>query len=92
MHGALPIASPYGAQRFQIPCQKLYLPERHHLYFADFYCNVNRHYVTLVICEVDSDVDKYCADKLIPLDPFNNMFLQVSVHNSYDYKYANNEK
>lgn len=49
------------------------------LYFADFYCHYEKHYVTLVITEQNSRADIFCTDRLLSLDIFDNPFLKLMV-------------
>ncbi|CAI2322552.1 unnamed protein product [Caenorhabditis sp. 36 PRJEB53466] len=73
----LPQFSPFGNVRMIINAFPLLNPERHNFYFADFYCNKNIHYVTVVICVIDSDTDIYCRDRLIRLNPLSNPFVKL---------------
>ncbi|KAL7078694.1 hypothetical protein ACQ4LE_001890 [Meloidogyne hapla] len=73
--GSLPNSSPFGDVRMVLPATNLLDPQRVNLYFSDFYCNRVPHYVTVVVAYKDSEVDKFCKDKLLPLDPFDNQFL-----------------
>ena len=36
--GALPTASPFGDRMMTVEAARLFRPDRHKLYFADFYC------------------------------------------------------
>lgn len=60
-----------------INCFVILNPERHNFYFADFYCNKNIHYVTVVICLVNSETDLYCREKLVKLNPLSNPFVKL---------------
>ena len=63
----IPKRSPFGDKRFIIDVHRLIDPERNQVYFSDFYCFGKRHRVTLVVTELGSSVDDYCAKKLWPL-------------------------
>uniref|UniRef100_A0A8R1DR32 Phytanoyl-CoA hydroxylase-interacting protein-like C-terminal domain-containing protein n=1 Tax=Caenorhabditis japonica TaxID=281687 RepID=A0A8R1DR32_CAEJA len=73
----LPPCSPFGNVRMIISASILLNPECHNFYFADFYCNKNIHYVTVVICFVDSETDRYCRERLIKLNPLSNPFFKL---------------
>ncbi|CAI5438590.1 unnamed protein product [Caenorhabditis angaria] len=73
----LPQQSPFGNVRMCIDAVRLLHPDKHNIYFADFYCNKNMHYVTIVICVINSETDRYCADRLMKLNPLNNPFVKL---------------
>ncbi|KAI1724747.1 phytanoyl-CoA hydroxylase-interacting protein-like [Ditylenchus destructor] len=56
-NGSLPPSSPFGNVRMRIDPGYLLDPARVNMYFCDFYCNRLTHYVTLVICERNSQTD-----------------------------------
>ena len=74
--GLPPAVSPFGNTRLNIPVDRL-MHTHCRIYFADFYCNYNVHYVTLVITERGSETDMFCQDNLINIGMFlpNNPFL-----------------
>lgn len=74
---SLPQCSPFGNVRMVIDAFILLNPSRHNFYFADFYCNKNIHYVTIVLCVIDSDTDRYCRERLIKLNPLSNPFVKL---------------
>jgi hypothetical protein len=83
----LAVTSPFGKERMIVSAVKLLNPERVNYYFADFYCNQRSphkanengsHYVTIVICERDTQTDMWCAQRLISMDPYDNFFLRAS--------------
>jgi hypothetical protein len=44
--------------RFTIPVLTLLDPLKVNIYFTDFYCSSRRHYVTVVVCEKESESDR----------------------------------
>lgn len=69
----------FGSRRICIPAQEM-LRMAPKLYFSDYYCmsKEGSHYVTLVMTRPDSDADKFCENRLLPLDyhdRINNPFL-----------------
>ncbi|CAL2029928.1 unnamed protein product [Caenorhabditis brenneri] len=75
--GSMPHSSYFGNTRMACAAFDFLNPMVHNFYFADFYCNTNRHYVIIVICVSDSKSDTYCKENLIKLDPYRNEFLRV---------------
>lgn len=75
--GKPPDSSPFGNMRMDLNCLEILNPEKHNFYFADFYCNREMHYVTIVICVNNSESDNYCRENLIELNPFANNFLII---------------
>ncbi|CAO4360490.1 unnamed protein product [Caenorhabditis nigoni] len=73
----LPQFSPFGNVRMIVNAFLILNPERHNFYFSDFYCNKNIHYVTIVICVIDSETDRYCREKLVKLNPLSNPFVKL---------------
>ncbi|KAF1769406.1 hypothetical protein GCK72_001223 [Caenorhabditis remanei] len=73
----LPQCSPFGNVRMIINAFLILNPERHNFYFSDFYCNKNIHYVTIVICVIDSETDRYCREKLVRINPLSNPFVKL---------------
>ncbi|KAE9555574.1 hypothetical protein FO519_001245 [Halicephalobus sp. NKZ332] len=74
-NGELPPTNPFGDIRMRIPAEDLLDPTKHNMYFADFYCNREVHYVTVAVCVKNSNSDVFCRRKLIYLDPSNNPFI-----------------
>ncbi|KAL7075312.1 hypothetical protein ACQ4LE_005698 [Meloidogyne hapla] len=84
---SLPNASPFGDVQMILEVNKILDFKRMNMYFADFYCNQAfagsqgissaLHYITVVVCEKCSQTDKFCADRLLRLDPLNNKFLKL---------------
>uniref|UniRef100_A0A7E4UNS8 PHYHIP_C domain-containing protein n=1 Tax=Panagrellus redivivus TaxID=6233 RepID=A0A7E4UNS8_PANRE len=64
----------FGNMKFSISINRMLDPMFVHFYFADFYCNYNRHYVTIVVCKKETPVDKYCNQKLKRLQKQNPFF------------------
>ncbi|EFO84886.1 hypothetical protein CRE_03678 [Caenorhabditis remanei] len=86
--GSMPKWSYFGDVRMSIEASSLLDPRLHNFYFADFYCNKEVHYATIVICVKDSETDEYCRDKLIRLDPFTNTFIKLEpLKHSGKWKY-----
>lgn len=73
-----PPMSYFGRRRAFIRSDNLF-HSNSKLYFADFYCHYEKHYVTLVITEKDSRSDSFCTDRLLSLDIFDNPFLKLLV-------------
>ena len=69
-----PTSSPFGSKRLSIPA--FILLENTNLYFADFYCMNNAHYMIIVLAEKHSDEDLFCRTKLLPLRK-DNPFLKM---------------
>jgi len=75
--------STFGSRRFLISCKKMFQVTSN-LYFADVSCTVTSvHTVTLVSTRPRSAADRFCAQKLILLDPTNNPFLYVKDDEAY---------
>lgn len=70
--------SPFGSVRFQVPAEVL-LGDASNVFFTDFYCpqgsKCAMHYVTLVVTTRNSAADRFCRDRLLPLDRQQNPFL-----------------
>lgn len=47
--GTLPDQSPYGTVRVTLPTRQLVDPARNRLYFADFFCYNDQHYLLLPV-------------------------------------------
>lgn len=75
----LPLASPFGNERFIIAAEKIFTPGFYNLYFSDFYCNKKVHYATVVICRKGSPTDDFCKRWTKPLNIYDNPFLKVVV-------------
>ena len=69
--------SHFGDQRVTIPAEAM-LTADSNLYFADFYCFKQAHYVTVVLTRPGSDTDRFCESNLIKLDITCNEFLERS--------------
>ncbi|KAF7631002.1 hypothetical protein Mgra_00008778 [Meloidogyne graminicola] len=84
---SLPSASPFGDVQMIVEVNKILDFKRMNMYFADFYCNQAfagaqgissaLHYITVVVCEKGSKTDRFCAERLLKLDPLNNKFLKL---------------
>lgn len=75
----------YGPVRLHIDASVLFTTNCN-LYFADFYCHYNVHYVTVVLTPKRSPVDEFCRERLIQLDIFDNPFLILKeISGDYDY-------
>ncbi|KAI6207698.1 Cation-ATPase-N domain-containing protein [Aphelenchoides besseyi] len=70
-------ASPFGDVRFVVPADRLLSPHYVNIYFADFYCNRVPHYVTIVVCEKNSNADRFCRRHVKQLNFYDNPFLTV---------------
>nr|CAD2154256.1 unnamed protein product [Meloidogyne enterolobii] len=98
---SLPNASPFGDVQMILEVNKILDFKRMNMYFADFYCNQAfaggqgvssaLHYITVVVCEKSSQTDKFCANRLLRLDPSNNKFLKLlPTSNSGSPRYLTN--
>lgn len=59
---------PFGPIRICVPAEEL-LAKAPNIYFVDFYCmRGQNHQVTLVMTRPGSKTDKFCAERLLPLD------------------------
>ena len=74
-----PMTSHFGETRLYLPAAQLFSADSARLYFADFYCNYQAHYVTLVYTNPNSGADIFCQENLIKLDIYNNDFLFKSL-------------
>ncbi|XP_055996805.1 uncharacterized protein LOC125670208 isoform X4 [Ostrea edulis] len=79
-----PIVSPFGDVRLHIP-STFFLNPHLNLYFADFYCHVVNHHVTLVVTVKESDSDKFCEERLVRLNPTNNPFLYFDARSNVSF-------
>ena len=73
-----PMTSHFGEVRLYLPAAQIFTADSAHLYFADFYCNYQAHYVTLVYTNLNTNADKFCRENLIKLDIYKNAFLYKS--------------
>ena len=69
-----PLFSFYGPRRLHVSAPILFQPN-FHLYFADFYCHYQVHYVTLVLTPPGVPYDKFCRERLPILSNLENPFL-----------------
>lgn len=73
----------FGILRVHFPADMILNPERHSLYFTDFYCmrkrmpkrNEPTHYIVLMVTDKGSQTDRLWNSKLPSLDITNNMFI-----------------
>lgn len=74
--GEVDARSSFGDTRLCVPTEDFSLPDRN-LYFVDFYCmkTTKLHYVTLVVTRKDSEADRFCLRRLLPLSFDENPFL-----------------
>ena len=70
----IPTVSPFGRRRVILPIDKLVKSNRR-LYFADFWCHNEIHYVTLVVTKPNTDAYIYCREHLPKLSLESNPFL-----------------
>ena len=78
----LPKTSPFGDQRLHVVLP-FFVNPKNKLYFADFFCHVVNHHVTLVVTKAGSDSDHFSRQHLIPLDIMNNPFLYFRENTYY---------
>lgn len=73
------IPSPFGPRCLSVLPSYLY-ESAENLYFADFYCKrpLGPHYVTIVMARPGSRRDMFCRQRLLPLNPLNNIFLRMN--------------
>ncbi|XP_041375297.1 uncharacterized protein LOC121388130 isoform X2 [Gigantopelta aegis] len=64
----------FGARRLYIPPQKIITKDTN-MYFSDFYCHYEQHYVTVVVTKSGSHADDFCKGKLPQLDAQDNRFI-----------------
>lgn len=69
-------ASYFGKRRLFVKSSLLF-HNNANLYFADVYCNYERHHVTLVLSNDGTLADVFCQKNLIQLDKYNNPFLWI---------------
>lgn len=67
----------FGEKRFHVSAHLWMMEPAIRIYFADFYCIYDTHYITIVMTVAESEVDKFCHGRLIPLNKFYNPFLQI---------------
>uniref|UniRef100_A0A1I8AIL2 PHYHIP_C domain-containing protein n=1 Tax=Steinernema glaseri TaxID=37863 RepID=A0A1I8AIL2_9BILA len=97
--GSIPPASPFGEVRMLVPAFAMLNPDIMNFYFSDYYCNYSVHYLTIVVTLKDSETDKFCLQRLIPL-PTDNPFLRIervpncddSTPPGYRYRYFVNQQ
>ena len=70
-----PAHSMFGPFRFQLFSTQLF-NESSRLYFSDFYCYGQIHFVTLVLTVPNSPTDKFCQTHLVELNIRDNDFLK----------------
>ncbi len=73
--GHPPQMSNFEPRRLYVPAGNFMYPDTVRLYFADFYCNKESHYITLVMTEQGSSADLFCCENLISLNTRSNVFL-----------------
>ena len=88
--GKLPKTSPFGECRLVIPAEKL-LTDEHNLYFADFYCHSDLHYITMVAAKQGSEADIFCQKSVISL-PFQNTANPFFFYNAEKEKFYTSTK
>ncbi|ESO05637.1 hypothetical protein HELRODRAFT_171296 [Helobdella robusta] len=75
--------SQFGNTRLTVPVNILFDVHNCKLYFTDFFCMRGKeHFVTLVLTLENSEADRFCQEKLIPLNVFNNPFLMYDLHSA----------
>ncbi len=68
----------FGRTRLLVPADVI-LAEMSNLYFSDFFCMYDAHYVTLVMTRPGSTADAFCQQFLIPVDLGHNPFLCLNM-------------
>ncbi|XP_046332196.2 phytanoyl-CoA hydroxylase-interacting protein-like isoform X1 [Haliotis rufescens] len=71
-----PDFSYFGDKRLFIPAEELFTWDTR-MYFADFYCLYETHYVTVVVTKTGSAEDRFCEGRLLELDLKDNPFFTI---------------
>ncbi|GMS99700.1 hypothetical protein PENTCL1PPCAC_21875, partial [Pristionchus entomophagus] len=88
-NGTLPCSSPFGNVRMMVQAVMILDPTNVNIYFADFYCNKQAHYVTIIVARKGSDSDIYSQKYLIQLDMRNNPWLKYLIRpDGNDWKFV----
>ncbi|XP_046549418.1 uncharacterized protein LOC124259339 [Haliotis rubra] len=69
----IPNFSFFGNKRLFIPVEEMFTSDTR-MYFSDFYCHKETHYVTAVLTKRGSAEDTFCEERLIELDLQSNPF------------------
>ncbi|XP_067676606.1 uncharacterized protein [Haliotis asinina] len=69
----IPNFSYFGNRRFFIPVEELFTSDTR-MFFSDFYCHKQTHYVTAVLTKRGSVEDTFCEERLPELDLQSNPF------------------
>ncbi|XP_071113262.1 uncharacterized protein [Haliotis cracherodii] len=72
----IPYFSLFGNKRLFIPVEELFTSDTR-MYFSDFYCHKDTHYVTVVVTKMGSAEDRFCEGRLIEMDLKDNPFFTV---------------
>ncbi|XP_071113014.1 uncharacterized protein [Haliotis cracherodii] len=72
----IPYFSFFGNRRLFIPVEELFTSDTR-MYFSDFYCHKDTHYVTVVVTKMGSAEDRFCEERLIEQDLQANPFFTV---------------
>ena len=63
----------FGSRRLHVPPQLIVTGDTN-MYFSDFYCHYEQHYVTVVVTRSGSHADRFCKGKLPQLNAQDNSF------------------
>ncbi|XP_071173489.1 phytanoyl-CoA hydroxylase-interacting protein-like isoform X1 [Mytilus edulis] len=72
-----PPISFYGPVRLHLKANVMFT-ENCNIYFSDFYCHYQQHYVTIVLTRKGSQEDVFCNQFLLQMDKYNNPFMQIT--------------
>lgn len=79
-----PPVSFYGPCRIHLQANTLFT-EQCNVYFSDFYCHYEQHYVTIVMTNSGSPEDTFCHQYLLQLDKYDNPFIKLSPANNVSH-------
>ncbi|GMS99638.1 hypothetical protein PENTCL1PPCAC_21813, partial [Pristionchus entomophagus] len=79
LNGQLPTRSCFGNVRMMVQAVMFLDPSTVNIYFADFYCFKQAHYVTIVVARKGSDSDIHSQKYLIQLNMRDNPWLKYMV-------------
>lgn len=72
-----PPISFYGPVRLHLKANIIFT-ENCNIYFSDFYCHYEQHYVTIVLTRKGSPEDDFCNTHLLMMDKDDNPFMKLS--------------
>lgn len=72
-----PPISFYGPVRLHLKANVIFT-DNCNIYFSDFYCHYEQHYVTVVLTRKGSLEDVFCSQHLLQMDKNDNPFMKIS--------------